>query len=390
MPAPLDDATLPAPADIAELLGSTSGTRTAVERLEPLSGRSWVLRAHLAPALGLPATVIVKTLRPEGYGHRSATELMRCELAALTHITDDLNLAPGGPGPALTPRLHAAAPDLSMLVLEDLAPHTELSALLRDHGATPALENRLTAFATALGTLAAASAGRAADFSARRSARGTSPHHLGDWEHAYLGLWRRGLARSAEFGTPLPPAAERDLHAAVAELADPGPFLTLTNGDTENHNYLTSPGSTDGRLIDFEGAAYRHALTAVSGFVVPGPNWLAVSGRTQVAAFRTALARTIPEAADDRRFGHGLTAAAMVWAMARSARPRMLDARPPGDHARLQHIALLEAAADTARAHRALPHLAAWCRSTAEHLRHRWPDTDIDTATLAPYTWRVR
>jgi hypothetical protein len=87
----------------------------------------------------------------------------------------------------------------------------------------------------------------------------------------------------------------------VAELAQPGPFLALTNGDTESHNFPTGPGG--GRLIDFEGAGFRHALTAAAGFAVPGLLWLAVSGSEQVAAFRRALTRTVAEAEDDQRFG---------------------------------------------------------------------------------------
>jgi hypothetical protein len=76
--------------------------------------------------------------------------------------------------------------------------------------------------------------------------------------------------------------------------------------------------------------------------------------------------------------------------MMRTARLTMLDARSPGDDSRTQMVALLEAGARTAEAHRALPHLAAWCRSTAALLRRRWPDTDLDIDTTAPCTWRER
>ncbi|MEV5201847.1 hypothetical protein [Streptomyces sp. NPDC053720] len=53
-------------------------------------------------------------------------------------------------------------------------------------------------------------------------------------------------------------------------------------------------------------------------------------------------------------------------------------------------VTLLESGARTAEAHRVLPQLAAWCRSTADLLRRRWPDTDIDTTAVAPYTWHER
>ncbi|WP_326763475.1 hypothetical protein OG978_01730 [Streptomyces sp. NBC_01591] len=380
MPAPLDVA-LPTSAEIEALLTASVGARTTIERIEPLH-HPWVLRAHLAEATGLPETVIVKCLRPEGYGLRSAEELTRCEHAALAFIADDLCLD-------LAPGLHAASPDSRLLVLEDLYPRSELAELLHRDGHTPALDAELTAFASSMGELAAASVGRAALFNARRTALGTGADRLGDWEHAYTGLWRNGLARAAAFGVPLPAAAERDLEAAVAELADPGPFLALTNGDPESHNFLTGL-SGGGRLIDFEGAGFRHALTAATSFAVPGPDWLGVSGPGQVEAFRRALARTVPEAEDDQRFGFGLASASMVWVIMRTGRLKTLDARSPGNDSRTQMVALLESGARTAEAHRVLPHLAAWCRSTAALLRRRWPDTDIDTAAVAPYTWRER
>ncbi|MFJ6435607.1 hypothetical protein [Streptomyces sp. NPDC091416] len=379
---PPPDGALPAAAGIEKLLTACAGARATVERLEPLQHHPWVLRAHLAKTTGLPGTVIVKRVRPEGYGLRSADELARCERAALAFIADDLRLA-------LAPRLHASSPDSRLLVMEDLRPRTELAGQLRRDGLRPALDAELTAFASSMGELAAASAGRAALFDARRTALGTRADRLGDREHAHGGIWRHGLARAAAFGVPLPLAAERDLAAAVAELADPGPFLVLTNGDTESHNFLTGPGY-DGRLIDFEGAGFRHALTAATGFVVPGPNWLRVSGPDQVAAFRRALARTVPEAEEDQRFGFGLASASLVWVMARVDRLGTLDARGPGDDSRTQMVALLESGAHTAETCRVLPHLVAWCRSTAALLRRRWPETDTDPAAVAPYTWRKR
>lgn len=378
---PPPDGASPVSAAIETLLTASCGARAVIGRVEPLH-HPWVLRAHVAEAPGLPGTVIVKCLRPEGYGLRSAGELARCEHAALTFIADDLGLG-------LAPRLYAASPDSRLLVMEDLHPQTELAGQLRRDGLTPVLDDELTAFARSAGELAAASVGRAALFDVRRTALGTGAGQLDDGEHAHIGLWRNGLAGAAAFGVPLTAAAEHDLAAAVAELADPGPFLALTNGDTEAHNFLTGPGGR-GRLIDFEGAGFRHALTAAACFSVPGPNWLGVSGPVQVAAFRRALARTVPEAEDDQRCGFGLTAASMVWVMTRADRLRTLDARSPGDDSRTQMVALLESGARTAEAYRALPHLAGWCWSTAALLRRRWPDSDVDAATIAPYTWRER
>ena len=81
----------------------------------------------------------------------------------------------------------------------------------------------------------------------------------------------------------------------------------------------------------------------------------------------------------------------MCWALLRLQRFAVLDARAPGDHSRLQLVETLESAARTAEAHRTLPHLAGWARRTADALRRRWPDADLDftdRARFPPYTPR--
>jgi len=128
-----------------------------------------------------------------------------------------------------------------------------------------------------------------------------------------------------------------------------------------------------------------------------------VAGDDPLAAWRSAredmmavlepraLARGVPEAQDDRRYGFALAAACMSWALLRLHRFAVLDTRAPGDHSRLQLVETLESAARTAEAHRALPHLAGWARRTADVLRRRWPDADLDLtdwARFPPYSPR--
>ena len=107
--------------------------------------------------------------------------------------------------------------------------------------------------------------------------------------------------------------------------------------------------------------------------------------------YRRALARGVPEAQDDRRYGFAMAAACMSWALLRLRRFAVLDTRAPGDHSRLQLVETLESAARTAEAHRALPHLSGWARRTADVLRRRWPDADLDLtdcASFPPYSPR--
>lgn len=75
-----------------------------------------------------------------------------------------------------------------------------------------------------------------------------------------------------------------------------------------------------------------------------------------------------PEAEDDRRYGFGLAAACMSWAIIRLQRFVLLDTRAPGDDSRPQLVEPLEAAACTATAHRAFP-LTSWALRTADLLR---------------------
>ena len=94
--------------------------------------------------------------------------------------------------------------------------------------------------------------------------------------------------------------------------------------------------------------------------------------------YRHALARGVPEAQEDRRYGFALAAACGSWALLRLQRFAVLDGRAPGDRSRIQLVETLESAARAAEAHRALPQLSGWLRRAAELLRRRWPDADVD------------
>lgn len=111
--------------------------------------------------------------------------------------------------------------------------------------------------------------------------------------------------------------------------------------------------AADARLIDFEAAGYAHALIDAVCLHVPGPGWICVGdpGASGLAdQYRRALARGVPEARDDRRYGFALASACMSWALLRLRRFAVLDTRAPGDHSRLQLVETLESAARTAEA----------------------------------------
>ena len=275
---------------------------------------------------------------------------LRAELAALQFLSDDLGLA-------LAPRVIAADVPAGFLVLEDLAPRVALDRLIRRDGAAACLE-LLAVFARACGELSAATAGQAGAYHARCAALG-SPAPAGGAEGGLAGLWDRGREDAAALGAPIAGSAASELIAVLEELNAPGPFLALSHGDAGSNNILVrESGPADARLIDFEAAGYAHALINAVCLHVPGPGWISVGGPGAAGLadqYRRALARGVPEAQDDRRYGFALAAACMSWALLRLHPFAVLDARAPGDRGRLQLVETLESAARTAGAHRALP-----------------------------------
>jgi aminoglycoside/choline kinase family phosphotransferase len=353
------------------------------ERVEPWAvARVWLRKS----AAGLPRSVVVKWI-PDGQREaRTASWRLRTELAALRFLDEDL-------GAGLAPGVIAADTSARFLVLEDLAPRVPLDQLLRRDGAA-AHGERLAAFARARGALSAATAGRAEAYYARRAALGPVDA-VADLAGRHAPLQQAAIEHASALGVPLDGRAAHELAAAMGELARPGPFLALSNGDAEANNLLLhATGPADARLIDFEFAGYAHALTDAVCLYVPGPAWLSVGDPTTTGLadqYRRTLACGIPEAEDDRRYGYGLAAACVSWALVRLQRFARLDSRPPGDHSRLQLIATLEAAARTAETYRTLPRLTAWIRRVAVVLRRRWPDADqdfADSARFPPYQAR--
>jgi hypothetical protein len=375
----------PAGARIEALISASYGTPVrvrAVDRLEPW----FVLRCHLtAQSPDVPASVVVKCLRDNPHDARRDPAQLHTEQAALEFVAA---LDPG-----LAPRLLAADttwtdPHGRVLVLEDLAPRESLREVLLREGPERSA-GLLISFARALGHLHAVSVGQADAYYTRRSRLGPVDRRA-DIER-FLGDWPAGAQRMTNAGTAMTTAAMHELADIVTELANPAAFLAFSNGDPGVNNYLVDAHG-DGRLIDFESAGFRHALCdLVNDLYIPGPMWLTVGDPLSNGAedaYRNTFAQAVPEITDDRRFGRTVSGAGFIFAVGRLRGLARLDARPFGDNSRLNRIAALEAAADTAERHRCLPHLTGWVRAAAENLRRRWADAYIDLRTLGDYTTR--
>jgi hypothetical protein len=354
-------------AAVERLLSETYGTGVRVtswERIEPW----FVYRVRLD---GEPSSVIVKRLREDPNGFRIDPAQVETEIVALRYV-EELGLT-------FTPRVIAADRATHLIVLEDLHPRVPLPGVLI-HGDPDEAADGLLEFARTLGSLNAATAGREHEL---QPARAISP------EEAELVLWRQTLGMVEAFGVSAPSAVTRDVAAILDELDDPGPFLALSNGDAGTNNFLVAPG-LDGKLVDFEFARFRHALQDAV-FSVPGPQWATVSdagGNVLEDAYRVALSHGVSAASDDELFGRGLTAASLSYALVRLNRLRKVESRPPGDGSRVQLVSTLESAATVAERFGVLLDLASWLRRTAQTIRRRWPDADVDLDRLPPYTPR--
>jgi hypothetical protein len=366
----------PTAAAIERLLNDAFGPGEVArwDVLEPWS----VLRAERAP--GPPSTVIVKWLRDDRAGFRTDPAQQLTEYAAL-HFLADL-------GVHLAPRVLAADLPAAVLVLEDLAPRVPLFSLLTPDPHHPDAAAGLVEFAASTGRLHAATAGRDERYYQRRRQHGPVDPMVEC--RRFFTPWPDVLAVADAVGAALTTAVEGDIATAITELAEPGPFLAFSNGDAGVNNFLVADGAS-GKIIDFEFAGFRHALSDIACLYAPGPMWITVADPSTDGtedAYRDAVSDTIPEVADDRRYGMGVGSAALTWALIRLARLPRLDGRPPGDQSRLQMVATLEAGAATATRFGVHPHLAGWARCAADRLRRRWPDTDVDIAGMPAYTHR--
>lgn len=357
-------------------------TRTTGEKVRVLQAaqlQPWsVMRCRLADPLPDGATtVIVKWVRTEVGNERRQPARLRIERVALEFV--------GSCAPQLVPRVLTAT-DAGLLVLEDLAPREPLRELVLRVGPAAA-QAELSAFARALGRLHATTTGSADSFYERVGTAGRTG--LATDIAASVEQWRLGVERVRAVGVPMSNAAMDELAGVIARLVNPGALIALSNGDTESNNYLTA--GSDGRLIDFESAGFQHVFIDVATMYIPGPMWLTVGnpdtdGRSD--AYRSEVAAAIPAINDDRIFGEGIAGAGFVEALRRLVNLPKMDVREPGEPGRLHRVATTEAAADVAERFDCLPNLASWARTVACFLRRRWPDADVDLATLPPFTTR--
>jgi hypothetical protein len=369
---------------VTRALSASAGTSVRITRSEPVTAGwssqfetySWVRRCTIeAESSVMPASVIVKMRRPESHS-RSEPFRFDHEQAALEFLTSI--------GSTAGPRLLAADNEAGILVIEDL-------------GAGPSLEDRLVgsdersadqglvAFAATLGQMHAITAGYAAEYYQLRS-------RFGPIEPAFdrisiLGIniehsWRqlRQIVADRPY-LPAPNAVDSDVDEILRVLSEPGPYLAFSNGDTCPANCRISGDGL--RFIDFEHAAFRHALLDVAALRFPFPAcgcWSRlpedVSLRAE-EAYRKEMTRTCPNLLDHARYAHDLTVACAAWTIVRMVRlPRLEDAddpHPMGFSRRGQLLDTINTTVNCSYQSRSLQALASWLASACDALHARWP-----------------
>lgn len=332
----------------------------------------------------VPASVVVKIMREDPTGFRTDPRQLVTERVALEFLEE---VAPGR-----APRLWAADAEAGLLIMEDLTPRVPLAAVLGQNWGDDSVTG-LRRLATALGELAALTAGHYGHYQARVLAASPS-ETLPVRQWLRPGVWDQARASAAQIDVQPTVGVESEVVTVADELREPGPFRALSGGDGGPNNLMVLPHDLahgDARLIDFEAAGYRHAVEDAVFLYVPGPHWItagdALADGTE-AAYRTALAESVPEAGDDRRFGLAVSAACLAFAILRLHRFPKLSARDHDDPSRRQLVSTLEAAARAAEIRGSFPNLSGWITQVAEALRRNWPDADMDFGAMRPYTPR--
>lgn len=353
---------------LGSLLSSALGASIQVLGAEQIT--PWpIVRCHLKEgSIVEQNSVILKFLR-EHPSDRTDPKQLATEAAALSFLTAlQLDLAP---------RLIAADLARQFLVLEDLGSRQTLLDYLRKK---PRDAEESVKFVKCLADLHKTTVRRSEQFNERAKSFALDPLDAMLERRRFLEELARDPRSFAEsLDVQLPIAAETEIEQLHATLADPGPFLALSNGDSGPNNFML--GDRSGWIIDWEFAGYRHALSDVTWIHVPGSMWVQVNHQTAPeleSVYRLLLQETVPEAADDSLFGLGIAAACLGMALHRFHRFPLLDTRPSGDESRVQMVCTLESAALAAQRHGALPNLAEWVRGIAVALRRRWPDADLE------------
>jgi hypothetical protein len=286
----------------------------------------------------------------------------------------------------LAPRLYGGDRAAGLVVMEDLGEGGCLADLL--FGTDPGrAEAALVEAAATVGQLHAASLGRAEEYRDLRAALG--PY---DWDFPWnrpeelcqqvQEMKRRLQAACDSVEVPVPAGMEKEW-LAVLTLAEPGSLFAFS-ADLGPDHYRYVDGRP--RFIDFEDSKYQPALidAAIGRFVFPS-SYLVNRLPSEIAprmeaAYRAELAKSCPDAEDDRWFNTTLVNAGGLFILSSLTfnQPLADDLKEdrPWGHASMRQRRLLhlEAFAALTEEFGHLEVLGGLARALAARLRTNWED----------------
>jgi len=366
---------------VRSLLSGMAGQSAKIDTIEPaasgwsaIPGESaWLARVQFT-SRSASGSVIAKTRRPADHWRSGDTTTReRVSLELLTEW-----------GCGVGPRLLGVDDQLHVILLEDLGSGPAVEDLLVDRDRSAAI-GALHDHARTLATLQSASLGHADVFYQRLEANGLARAQdrgvvqIMPFSQRWQGL--RAIVDARPY-LPSPARAERDIERILNWLENPGPFLTLSNGDFMPQNSRLVRGGV--RLLDFEDALYQHALLDAAHLRIPyaaAPCWsqlpLAEAAGLETT-YRAALADACPAITDDQLYDEGMAMAVSAWAINRLTRLPKLEQQdvphPMGYSRRGQQLDLLQSASTSCAAARVLPDLRAWLDEAIIRLRRLWPE----------------
>lgn len=351
---------------IEQLLSGTVGARVRVLDREGL-GSPWAPVERLTldgEYAGVGRTVIIKTRRGEDGTWGNDPRNLYNERVVLELLT---RLKIG-----LAPEYLAVADDNEVLVMTDLGAGPSVEDLLLGpdpHAATAGL----VALARTTGVLHGA-ARSAIDAPLTVSAQ----RHLRD----PLGMWPELRQSVTEHGFSAPAAAVSEDVSALDTALNSVEFLSLGHGDlTPNNGVLVDDGA---RLVDFEGAGFRHIGLDAACLRLPFPHY----GRWAVLpadvlaqmdrAYREEMVKAFPAASDDKEYEGAMAAGCAVWAIIRAHRLPVINSTTQSSadavRRRTQIVQTLSSFVETAVRAGRFETLAAWFAELVEQMRRRWPE----------------
>jgi hypothetical protein len=279
------------------------------------------------------------------------------------------------------PGLIAGDVSSRLFVLEDLGTGPTLEDLFNGDDARAAAGG-LLAVARLTGQMHARTLSVQADFDLIRHTLSPRPSRVRIDNARYLLDHEERLSRwVAATGAKEAPGTHEDLEVLARELADPGPFLSLTHGDMAPSNSIFTPGGP--RLLDFEYCGMRHALydTLMWLLTVSLPDELI--SRAELT-YRIACSQGCDAAQVDASWmrARAVVTAARTVNLFQWIPPKALERDrewAPGVSERaalLRHLARCRAVLEPLNP---VPSLARTLASLEARLTERWPDTPAFT-----------